>query len=51
MPSMPKLEHTMRALIPVDFHADHPFLFFIVHNESRSVLFAGWMVNPNEVVP
>jgi len=34
--------------MPVDFHADHPFLFFIVHNESRSVLFAGWMVNPNE---
>jgi serpin B len=37
--------------MPVDFHADHPFLFFIVHNESRSLLFAGWMVNPNEVVP
>ena len=30
----------------VQFHADHPFLFFIVHNDSRSVLFAGWMMNP-----
>ncbi|NQT21492.1 MAG: serpin family protein [Planctomycetes bacterium] len=30
----------------VDFHADHPFLFLIVDNKSRSVLFAGWIVNP-----
>ena len=30
----------------VDFHADHPFLFLIVDNTSRSVLFAGWIVNP-----
>jgi len=26
-----------------EFHADHPFLFFIVHNGSRSILFAGWV--------
>lgn len=31
---------------PVVFHADHPFLFFIVHNDSRSILFAGLMANP-----
>jgi serpin B len=31
---------------PVNFHADHPFLFFIVHNQSRSILFAGWMAKP-----
>jgi serpin B len=31
---------------PATFHADHPFLFFIVHNESRSVLFAGWIAVP-----
>ena len=30
----------------VDFHADHPFLFLIVDNKSRSVLFAGWIVDP-----
>jgi len=30
----------------IDFHADRPFVFAIVHNESRSVLFAGWISNP-----
>jgi serpin B len=30
------------------FHADHPFLFLIVHNKSRSVLFAGWISNPKD---
>jgi serpin B len=30
----------------VDFHADRPFVFAIVHNESRSVLFAGWITDP-----
>ena len=29
-----------------DFHADHPFLFLIVHNQSQSILFAGWIGNP-----
>lgn len=32
--------------IPVNFHADHPFLFFIRHNPSRSVLFAGRYCSP-----
>ena len=31
---------------PVEFHADHPFLFAIVHNKSYSILFAGWIANP-----
>jgi serpin B len=31
---------------PVDFHADHPFLFAIVHNKSYSILFAGWIASP-----
>ena len=31
---------------PAIFHADHPFLYFIVHNPSRCILFAGWVVNP-----
>jgi len=35
--------------MPAEFHADHPFLFMIVHNESRSILFAGWMSNPKEI--
>lgn len=30
----------------VEFHADRPFVFLIVHNESRSVLFTGWVTNP-----
>lgn len=29
-------------LRPAEFHADHPFLFLIVHNPTCSVLFAGW---------
>lgn len=32
-----------------EFHADHPFAFLIVHNESRSILFGGWVANPQEV--
>ncbi len=32
--------------IPAEFHADHPFLFLIVHNQSRSVLFGGWLAKP-----
>jgi len=32
-----------------EFHADHPFLFLIVHNESRSILFAGWVSDPREL--
>ena len=31
---------------PVEFHADHPFLFAIVHKQSQSILFAGWIANP-----
>ena len=31
---------------PVEFHADHPFLFAIVHNKSYSILFAGWIASP-----
>lgn len=34
----------------VEFHADHPFLFLIVDNKSRSVLFAGWIVDPAKAV-
>lgn len=28
------------------FHATHPFLYFITHNESQSLLFAGWVGKP-----
>ncbi|KAM4533792.1 leukocyte elastase inhibitor-like [Odontesthes bonariensis] len=34
------------ALRPASFVADHPFLFFIRHNPSRSVLFAGRYCSP-----
>ena len=35
----------------VVFHADHPFLFAIVHNKSYSILFAGWIANPKGLAP
>ena len=31
---------------PFEFKADHPFLFFIRNNSTRSVLFLGKLVNP-----
>uniref|UniRef100_A0A3B5LPG8 Serpin B6 n=1 Tax=Xiphophorus couchianus TaxID=32473 RepID=A0A3B5LPG8_9TELE len=34
------------AMIPATFIADHPFLFFIRHNPSKSVLFAGRYCSP-----
>ena len=39
------------AAVPrvVEFHADHPFVFMMVHNQSRSVLFSGWVSNPTEL--
>ncbi|KAI2648716.1 Leukocyte elastase inhibitor [Labeo rohita] len=37
----------MRCLMrPERFHADHPFLFFIRHNPSKSVLFYGRFCSP-----
>ncbi len=33
---------------PVKFHANQPFLFMIMHRESGSIVFAGWMANPEE---
>uniref|UniRef100_A0A3Q1FAB5 Leukocyte elastase inhibitor n=1 Tax=Acanthochromis polyacanthus TaxID=80966 RepID=A0A3Q1FAB5_9TELE len=32
--------------LPVPFKADHPFLFFIRHNPSRTILFAGKFCSP-----
>ncbi|XP_074549276.1 leukocyte elastase inhibitor A-like [Halichoeres trimaculatus] len=32
--------------VPISFIADHPFLFFIRHNPSSSVLFAGRVCSP-----
>ncbi|XP_039979367.1 LOW QUALITY PROTEIN: leukocyte elastase inhibitor-like [Xiphias gladius] len=34
------------AMLPASFIADHPFLFFIRHNPSKSVLFAGRYCSP-----
>ncbi|XP_026148558.1 leukocyte elastase inhibitor-like isoform X1 [Mastacembelus armatus] len=35
------------AMRPATFVADHPFLFFIRHNPTKSVLFAGRYCSPN----
>jgi serpin B len=35
--------------LPAEFHADRPFLFFIAHNQSRSILFCGWISDPGEL--
>lgn len=34
------------ATITETFDADHPFLFFIMHNTSRNILFAGRYCSP-----
>ncbi|XP_041101208.1 leukocyte elastase inhibitor-like [Polyodon spathula] len=34
------------ARIPVQFNADHPFLFFIRHNKTRNILFYGRFSSP-----
>jgi len=40
---------TTRGITPVipKFRADHPFIFFIRHNPSKSILFIGKVINPN----
>ncbi|CAL8311960.1 unnamed protein product [Merluccius merluccius] len=37
---------TLCYMIPTNFVADHPFLFFIRHNPSKSILFAGRYSSP-----
>ncbi len=37
---------TMCLMIPQVFNADHPFLFFIRHNPTKSVLFYGRFCSP-----
>ncbi|XP_020377092.1 leukocyte elastase inhibitor-like isoform X2 [Rhincodon typus] len=34
------------AMIPFEFVADHPFLFFIRHNKTRNILFFGRLSSP-----
>jgi len=33
--------------LPMDFHADHPFLFMICHLPTRSILFMGRVMDPS----
>lgn len=32
---------------PVVFKADHPFMFFIIHNQSKAILFMGKVLKPD----
>jgi serpin B len=36
------------AAAPPSFSVDRPFLFFVVHEPSRAILFAGQVVEPEE---
>ena len=38
--------YAMACSMPDMFVADHPFLFFIRHNPSKSILFAGRYCSP-----
>ncbi len=33
-------------MMPITFRADHPFIFFIIHNPTKTILFMGRVVNP-----
>ena len=33
--------------VPAEFHADHPFLFLIIHNPSRAIVLGGWVAQPS----
>ncbi|XP_008436644.1 leukocyte elastase inhibitor A-like, partial [Poecilia reticulata] len=35
-----------RVNIPISFTADHPFLFFIRHDPTKTILFAGRFCSP-----
>ncbi|KAA0702634.1 Leukocyte elastase inhibitor [Triplophysa tibetana] len=37
---------TRSAMLPLFFNADHPFLFFIRHNPTKSILFYGRFCSP-----
>lgn len=37
-------------VMPAYFHADRPFAFLIVHNQSQSILFGGWVSDPRDFV-
>jgi serpin B len=38
------------SVVPsAQFHADHPFLFLVVHKKSHSILFAGWISDPEKI--
>lgn len=42
---MPK---SARARDPIEFNADHPFVFLIRENSTKTILFIGRVVNPND---
>jgi serpin B len=37
--------------LPVDFVADHPFVFFVIHEKSGAIVFAGTVLEPTPSMP
>ena len=35
-----------KSIKPIEFKADHPFLIYIIDNDTKAILFMGKVMNP-----